>query len=74
MNENQVMIGEATFGGRSEFENGDAWMMIEQLEVLGLQRAKTARECIEVMGALAEKYGYGDGGECLTVTDPKEAW
>jgi len=74
MNENQIMVGETTFGGRSEFENGDAWMMIEQLEVLGLQRAKTARECIEVMGALAEKYGYGDGGECLTVTDPNEAW
>ena len=74
MNEHQIMIGETTFGGRREFENGDAWMMIEQLEILGLQRAKTARECIEIMGALAEKYGYGDGGECLTVTDPKEAW
>ena len=74
MNENQIMIGETTFGGRSEFENGDAWMMIEQLQVLGLQRAKTARECVEIMGALAEKYGYGDGGECLTVTDPNEAW
>lgn len=74
MNENQIMIGETTFGGRSEFENGDAWIMIEQLQVLGLQRAKTARECVEIMGALAEKYGYGDGGECLTVTDPNEAW
>lgn len=74
MNEHQIMIGETTFGGRPEFENGDAWMMIEQLEILGLQRAKTARECIEIMGSLAEKYGYGDGGECLTVTDPNEAW
>ena len=74
MNEHQIMIGETTFGGRREFQNGDAWMMIEQLEILGLQRAKTARECIEIMGALAEKYGYGDGGECLTVTDPNEAW
>jgi dipeptidase len=74
MNENQIMIGETTFGGRSEFENGDAWMMIEQLEDLGLARAKTARECVEIMGALAEKYGYGDGGECLTVTDPNEVW
>jgi len=74
MNEHQIMIGETTFGGRRDFGNGDAIMMIEQLEVFGLQRAKTARECIEIMGALAEKYGYGDGGECLTVTDPNEAW
>lgn len=48
--------------------------MIEQLEDLGLARAKTARECVEIMGALAEKYGYGDGGECLTVADPNEVW
>ena len=26
------------------------------------------------MGSLAEEYGYGDGGECLTVSDPKEVW
>jgi len=74
MNENQVMIGETTISGRRDYRNGDAWMVIEQLQVLGLQRAKTARECVEIMGALAEKYGYGDGGECLTVTDPNEAW
>jgi len=74
MNEHQIMIGETTFGGHREFMNGDAIMMIEQIEIFGLQRAKTARECIEIMGALAEKYEYGDGGECLTVTDPNKAW
>ena len=26
------------------------------------------------MGELAEKYGYCDGGECLTLCDPKEVW
>jgi dipeptidase len=26
------------------------------------------------MGSLAEQYGYGDSGECLTVADPKEVW
>jgi len=74
MNENQVMIGETTISGRADYRNGDAWMVIEQLEDLGLARAKTARECVQIMGALAETYGYGDGGECLTVTDPNEAW
>lgn len=74
MNEHQVMIGESTFGGRRELVNPDGMMIIEQLEIFGLQRAKTARECIKIMGALAEKYGYGDGGESLTVIDPNEAW
>ncbi|MFZ2330953.1 MAG: C69 family dipeptidase, partial [Atribacterota bacterium] len=74
MNENQVIIGETTFGGRREFRNGDGWIEIDQLEILGLQRSRNARECIQIMGALAEEYGYGDGGECLTVTDPNEAW
>ena len=48
-------------------------MTIRQLQVLGLQR-KTAREVIQIMGELAEKYGYGDGGEGLTVIDGDEAW
>lgn len=74
MNEHQVMIGEATFWGRNDSYNSAGMMVIEQLEVFGLQRAKTARECIQVMGALAEKYGYGDGGETLTVIDANEAW
>ena len=26
------------------------------------------------MGSLAEKYGYGDSGECLTVADKNEVW
>src|SRR6056297_1549579 len=44
MNEHGVMIGEATFSGRSELRNTDAILMIEELERLALQRAKTARE------------------------------
>ncbi len=39
-----------------------------------MERAATAREAVKVMGSLAEEYGYGDGGECLTVSDPKEVW
>ena len=75
MNEKQVMIGEFTWSGRDELlceEN--AWMMIEQLEVYALQRASTAREAVQIMGAIAEKYGYADGGESLTVADKNEVW
>lgn len=75
MNEHQVIMGEDTWSGRDENYCENGWMMIEQLEVFALQRAKTAREAIQIMGALAEKYGYGDGGETLNIVDGKgEAW
>jgi len=74
-NEHQLIIGEDTLGGHPDTRPGpDAIMWIEQLQIFALQRAKTAREAIKVMGELAEKYGYGDGAESLTVTDPNEAW
>jgi len=63
---------------------------VSELSQLGLERGKTAREAIEIMGALAEKYGYygaewntesgnlqmimGEAGEALSVVDPNEAW
>ena len=49
-------------------------MVVANLEMLGLQRAATAREAVQVMGALAEEYGYCDGGECLLVADQNEVW
>ena len=73
-NEHQVMMGETTIGGRRELYNGDGWFEIWELERIGLERGRTAREAIQIMGAIAEEYGYGDGGECLTVIDPNEAW
>ncbi|MEA4884501.1 MAG: C69 family dipeptidase [Clostridia bacterium] len=74
MNEHQVIMGETTIGNRRELTSGEGLMFIETLQILGLQRAKTAREAVKVMGELAEKYGYIDSGECLTVGDPNEIW
>jgi dipeptidase len=74
MNEKQVGIGETTIGGRRELFNDEGLFDIMELERVALERASTAREAIRIMGELAEQYGYGDGGECLTVIDPKEAW
>ena len=74
MNEHQLMIGESTWGGRDETFCDAGWMVIEQLQVLALQRTKTAREAIKLMGELAEKYGYGDSGEALAIADPEEVW
>ncbi len=74
MNEHQLIFGEDTWSGRDELYAKDGAFWIETLEIFGLQRAKTAREAIAVMGELAEKYGYGDGGETLIIADPKEIW
>ncbi len=74
MNDQQVMMGEFTWSGRDEVYNGDGMLMIANLEELGLARAATAREAIQVMGAMAEQYGYGDGGETLVVGDENELW
>lgn len=74
MNEHQVIMGETTIGNRSELSTDIGLLYIDTLQILGLQRAKTAREAVQIMGELAETYGYIDGGECLTVGDPNEIW
>ena len=74
LNEKQLAIGETTFGGPGELENPAGMFTIEELERIALQRCTSAREAILLMGSLAEKYGYGDSGECLTVADKNEVW
>lgn len=73
-NERQLAIGETTYTGRDTMINENGMFMIEELERVALERCTTAREAIKLMGDLAKKYGYADGGECLTVADPKEVW
>lgn len=74
MNEKQVGIGETTFGGPDTLINRSNPLLIEELCRLALERCSTAREAVLLMGNLAEEYGYGDSGECLTVADPREVW
>ncbi len=74
MNEKQLAMGETTTDGKRELVNKDGLFQIEELERIALQRCSTARQAIALMGSLAEEYGYGDWGECLTVIDTKEAW
>ena len=74
LNEKQLAIGETTFGGPDTLVNDAGWFTIEELERVALQRCDNARDAIRLMGSLAEKYGYGDSGECLTVADKNEVW
>jgi dipeptidase len=74
MNEFQVVIAETTFGGRKELQVPSGIVDYGSLIYIGLERAKTAREAIEVMTTLAETYGYASEGESFSIGDPNEAW
>ena len=75
MNEFQLTIHETTYGGRSELTDTVSGLIdYGSLMVLALQRAKTAREAIQVMTELTETYGYESEGESFTIADPNEVW
>ncbi len=74
LNEKQLAIGESTFTGPDTLINKESIFLIEELARLALMRCDNARDAIRLMGTTAEKYGYGDTGECLTVADKKEVW
>lgn len=74
INEHQVAIGETTYTGRPELKDSTAIMDYGSLMYIALQRAKTAREAIEVMTNLMDTYGYYSTGESFSVADKNEAW
>ena len=90
MNEHQVAIGESTCASKlwaaPTTAGGKAIIEARELSRIALERCKTAREAVLLMGELAVKYGFyaadwsggddskGEGGEALTVVDPEEAW
>ena len=74
MNEFQVVVGETTFGGRKELQVPSGIVDYGSLMYIALERAHSAREAIQVMAGLAERYGYASEGESISVGDPNEAW
>ena len=74
INEYQVAIGETTYGGREEMVDTTGILDYGSLIYIALERSKTAREAINVMTTLTEKYGYCSEGETFTICDPNEAW
>ncbi len=76
INEHQVSVGETTFGGREELAKPEKKAVVDygSLMYIALERAKTAREAIQVMTDLATEYGYASEGESFSVADPNEAW
>jgi dipeptidase len=74
MNEHQLAISETTFGGRKELHNPQGLLDCAPLMILALQRARTAREAIQVMTQLVADHAYGDEGESFSIADTQEAW
>lgn len=74
MNEHQLAIAETTFGGRSELSDSTGIMDYGSLIYITLQRAKSAREAIQVMTNLVKEHGYYSSGESFSIADPEEVW
>lgn len=74
INEHQLSIMETTFGGREELADSTGLLDYGSLMYVTLQRAKTAREAIDVWTKLVETYGYRSEGESITIADPNEVW
>jgi dipeptidase len=74
MNEHQLTIAESTFGGREELKGPAGIIDYGSLIYIALERAKTAREAIEVMTSLVDEFGYASTGESFSIADPKEVW
>lgn len=74
MNEKQLAMGESTFSGPDTLLNENGMFLIEELQRIALQRCDNARDAIRLIGDLIAQYGYGDGGECITIADKKEVW
>jgi dipeptidase len=74
MNEHQVAIAETTFGGREELVDPKGGIDYGSLMYVALERARTAREAIDVMTSLVAEYGYRSSGESFSISDPKEVW
>ena len=73
-NEHSLFITETTFGGRPELEDPKGGIDYGSLIYITLQRAKTAREAIDVIVELANTYGYCSSGESFSLIDQQEAW
>eukprot|EP00931_Biecheleriopsis_adriatica_P077722 TRINITY_DN51225_c0_g1_i1.p1 TRINITY_DN51225_c0_g1~~TRINITY_DN51225_c0_g1_i1.p1 ORF type:complete len:668 (-),score=56.08 TRINITY_DN51225_c0_g1_i1:15-1940(-) len=93
INEHNVAIAESTcssmfrtcqvdtdIGCEPGRDKGEALLDIGSLSQLALERARTAREAVQLMGHLAFRYGFfgtqdANGyGEALQVADPNEVW
>jgi dipeptidase len=76
MNEHQLMMGEATNGAKvtAEPQPGKLIFYSAELSRVAMERCKTARCAVDLIGELIDTYGYYGTGEVLPIADTKEGW
>jgi len=75
MNENQVAIGETTYGGLDTLKTQEGAIMdYGSLIYVALQRSTSARHAIKIMTDLVAEYGYYSSGESFSISDKDEVW
>jgi len=76
MNEHQLMFGECTDFSKIEpsFDKEKRIFYSAELANIAAERTTTARDAVQLIGSLIDKYGYYGTGETLPIADPDEAW
>lgn len=81
MNENQVAVGMTGVYNFHNAQTADDILEADELSILILERAMTARQAIQIIGDLIDEYGYtvssieeGAGAATIAVSDPNEGF
>ena len=77
MNEHGLMLGECTDASRLRnmpASEGSGLFYASELGRVALERCRTAREAVDLMGRLVDTYGLYGSGETLLVADRQEAY
>jgi dipeptidase len=76
INEYQLMSGEAGRASKvmPEWDPEQRIMYTSELTNIAMERCRTARDAVVLVGDLVDRYGFYGSGEVVTFADPKEAW
>jgi dipeptidase len=79
MNERGLAIGESTISSRPELypaNDSEAVFDVTELSMIAMEKCTRAKEAIELMGSLAEEFGFKGSwaGEALIIADGDEVW
>ncbi len=81
MNEHQVAVGMMGVYSFRDCQKGNELLEADDISILIMERGRTARQAIEMVGALIEEYGYSvssiegaEGAVVMGVSDPEEGF
>ena len=70
---NQYGVGIASDQCLSREDSAEGSLVYE-IRTTAIQKARSAREAVHIIGSLVETYGYGDSGRSYLIADQKEGW